>query len=91
VDAISSLGSIDLPTDAWGCNVVVTGSQKGWMVPPGLAMVSVGEKAWKANAEVKIPRFYLDFARAKRFLDDRGQTPWMPAVSLLYVAPTCAG
>jgi len=84
VDAISSLGSIDLPTDAWGCDVVVTASQKGWQIPPGLAMVSVSEKAWKANAEAKMPRFYWDFAKAKRFLEDRGQTPWTPAVSLFY-------
>jgi len=84
VDAISSLGSIDLPTDAWGCDVVTTGSQKGWMVPPGLAMVSVSEKAWKANAEAKMPRFYLDFAKARRFLEEKGQTPWTPAVSLFY-------
>jgi aspartate aminotransferase-like enzyme len=84
VDAISSLGAIDLPTDAWGCDVVVTGSQKGWMVPPGLTMVSVSEKAWKANAEAKMPRFYWDFAKARRFLDEKGQTPWTPAVSLFY-------
>jgi len=84
VDAISSLGSIDLPTDAWGCDVVVTGSQKGWMVPPGLTMLSVSEKAWKANAQAKMPRYYLDFGRAKRFLEERGQTPWTPAVSIVY-------
>jgi len=49
VDAISSLGCINLPTDDWHCDIVVTGSQKGWMVPPGLAMVSVSEKAWQAK------------------------------------------
>jgi len=58
VDAISSLGCIDLPADDWHCDVVVTGSQKGWMVPPGLAMVSVSEKAWKAHAHARMPRFY---------------------------------
>lgn len=84
VDAVSSLGAIDLPTDAWGCDVVVTGSQKAWMTPPGLAMVSVSQKAWKANAEAKMPRFYWDFARAKRFLEERGQTPWTPALSTFY-------
>lgn len=84
VDAISSLGAVDLPTDAWGCDVVVTGSQKGWMAPPGLTMVSVGERAWKAHAEAKMPKFYWDFARAKKYLDDRGQTPWTPGLSAVY-------
>jgi len=83
VDAISGLGSIDLPTDKWGCDVVITGSQKGWMVPPGLAMVSVSQRAWQANAEAKMPRFYWDFAKAKKFLD-KGQTPWTPSVSTIY-------
>ena len=50
VDAISGLGSVDLPVDAWQCDVVVSGSQKGWMVPPGLAMVSISEKGWQAHA-----------------------------------------
>lgn len=84
VDAISSLGAIDLPTDAWGCDVVVTGSQKGWMAPPGLAMVSVSDRAWKANAQAKMPRYYWDFAKAKKFLDEKGQTPWTPALTTIY-------
>jgi len=69
VDAISSLGSIDLPVDAWHCDVVVTGSQKGWMVPPGLAMVSVSPEAWQAHSEARMPRFYWDFTQAKNFLE----------------------
>jgi len=83
VDAISGLGAIDLPIDAWGCDVVVTGSQKGWMAPPGLAMVSVGERGWQAHAAAKMPRFYWDFARAKRYLE-RGQTPWTPGLTTIY-------
>jgi aspartate aminotransferase-like enzyme len=83
VDAISSLGSIDLPTDKWGCDVVITGSQKGWMAPPGLAMVSVSERAWQAQAQAKMPKFYWDFAKAKKFLE-KGQTPWTPSVSTFY-------
>jgi aspartate aminotransferase-like enzyme len=59
VDAVSSLGAIPLEMDAWGLDVVATGSQKGWMVPPGLAFVSMSERAWKANASAKMPRFYL--------------------------------
>jgi aspartate aminotransferase-like enzyme len=84
VDAISSLGAIDLPVDAWGCDVVVTASQKGWMVPPGLAMVSVSEKAWQAQAEARMPKYYWDFAKAKKFLDEKGQTPWTPSVSIFF-------
>jgi aspartate aminotransferase-like enzyme len=87
VDAISSLGCIDLPTDDWQCDVVVTGSQKGWMAPPGLAMVSVSEKAWQANAQAKMPRYYWDFSKAKNFLQ-KGQTPWTPAISLFYALDT---
>jgi aspartate aminotransferase-like enzyme len=82
VDAISSMGSIDLPVDDWHCDVVVTGSQKGWMVPPGLAMVSVSPEAWKAHAEAKMPRFYWDFTRAKNYLAN-GETPWTPAISVV--------
>jgi aspartate aminotransferase-like enzyme len=83
VDAVSSMSSIDVQTDAWNLDVVVTGSQKGWMVPPGLAFVSVSEEAWKAHAQAKMPRFYFDYTRAKKFIPD-GQTPWTPAVSIYF-------
>jgi aspartate aminotransferase-like enzyme len=83
VDAISSLGCINLPTDEWHCDIVVTASQKGWMVPPGLAMVSVSEKAWQAHAQAKMPRYYWDFTKARDFLQ-KGQTPWTPAVSVFF-------
>ena len=87
VDAISSLGSLDLPVDDWRCDVVVSGSQKGWMVPPGLAMVSVSEAAWKANDEARMPRFYWDFAKARSYLE-RGQTPWTPGMSTFFAMKT---
>ncbi|HEY33276.1 MAG TPA: alanine--glyoxylate aminotransferase family protein [Dehalococcoidia bacterium] len=83
VDAISSLGSINLPVDEWGCDVAVSGSQKGWMTPPGLAMVSVSQEAWQAHANAKMPRFYWDFTRAKSYLE-RGQTPWTPVISTVF-------
>ncbi len=83
VDAISSLGSIALPVDRWQCDVTVTGSQKGWMVPPGMAMVSVSEKAWQAYAEAQMPRFYWDFKAAQSYLE-KGQNPWTPAVSIVF-------
>ena len=83
VDAVSSLGCINLPVDNWNCDVVITGSQKGWMIPPGLTMVSMNEKAWQAYAHAKMPRFYWDFAKAKDYLDKK-QTPWTPAISTCY-------
>jgi aspartate aminotransferase-like enzyme len=83
VDAVSSLSSIDVQVDAWNLDVVVTGSQKGWMVPPGLAFVSISEEGWKAHAQAKMPRFYFDYAKAKKFIPD-GQTPWTPAVSVYF-------
>lgn len=83
VDAISGLGCMDLQTDAWGCDVVVSSSQKGYMVPPGLTMVSVSERAWKAREQAKSPSFYWDFKRARQALET-GQTPWTPAVSVVF-------
>jgi len=83
VDAISSLSSIDLPVDEWKCDIVISGSQKGWMIPPGLTMISVSEEAWKAHAGAAMPRVYWDFTRAKNYLE-KGQTPWTPAVSLIF-------
>jgi aspartate aminotransferase-like enzyme len=84
VDGVSSVSSIDLPTDKWQCDVVVSGSQKGWMTPPGLVMVSMNERAWKAYDQAKMPRFYLDLGKAKKFFEEKGQTPWTPGVSTLY-------
>ena len=90
VDAISSLGSINLPVDEWGCDIAVTGSQKGWMAPPGLAMVSVSETAWQAHANASMPRFYWDFSRARSYLE-KGQTPWTPAVSTVFAMNSSLG
>ncbi len=83
VDAVSSLSAVPCPVDAWDLDVVVTGSQKGWMVPPALAMMSINERGWKANSEAKMPRFYFDVGKAKDYLG-RGQTPWTPAVSVFF-------
>ena len=83
VDAISSLSSIPVETDAWGLDVVVSGSQKGWMLPPGLAFVSVSDRAWEVQEQCTTPRAYLDLRRAKNAAA-RGQTPWTPAVSIFY-------
>lgn len=83
VDAISGLVALPLPTDAWGLDVVVAGSQKAFMIPPGLAFVSVGPRAWEAARQARMPRFYWDFQSAHRYAE-RGETPFTPAVSLVY-------
>ncbi len=83
VDAISSLGSIKLPVDEWGLDVVVAGSQKGWMCPTGLSMISFSERAWKAAETSTMPKFYFSMAEAKKSLSN-GQTPWTPALSLMF-------
>ena len=81
VDAISGLGATDLPTDAWHVDVCVAGSQKALMIPPGLAMVAVSEKAWKVVEACTNPRFYFDWVSHRDKARD-GQTPFTPAVSL---------
>jgi len=83
VDAISGLGAIRLQADAWNCDVVITGSQKAWMAPPGLAMLSVSARAWRAYERARMPRYYFDLGDARRYAQ-RNQTPATPAVPVLY-------
>jgi aspartate aminotransferase-like enzyme len=83
VDGVSSVGSIDLKTDDWGCDVVLSGSQKGWMAPPGLAFASISPLGWERHAKATLPRFYWDFSAAKRYLE-HGETPWTPAINVFY-------
>ncbi len=83
VDAISSLGAIPFDMDGWGVDVAVTGSQKGWMVPPGLAFIALSERGWQANETARMPRFYMDVGKHRDFLE-KGQTPWTPTVSVFY-------
>jgi aspartate aminotransferase-like enzyme len=87
VDAISSLTSIPVKTDAWGLDVVVSGSQKGWMVPPGLVFVSMSQRAWEASERATMPRYYFDL-RLYRESMTKGQTPQTPAVSLYFALDT---
>ncbi len=83
VDAVSGLLTAPLKTDEWGLDVVVSGSQKAFMVPPGLAFISVSKKAWEANKTAKCPRFYFDLQKAMKFAE-KGETPWTPALSVIY-------
>jgi aspartate aminotransferase-like enzyme len=82
VDGISGVAAMPFEMDAWGLDVVVTGSQKAWMIPPGLAMVAASERAWAAARTATMPRFYLDLVRHREALP-KGQTPWTPAVGLV--------
>lgn len=83
VDAISSMGAVDIPVDRWEIDVAITASQKAWMAPPGLTMLSVSERAWAATERARLPRYYWDFQAARRFAR-RGETPYTPAVGLLF-------
>ena len=83
VDAISGLGVVDLKTDEWGVDVVVSGSQKGLMLPPGLGFISVsGEKAWKLINQSRSPRYYFDLRLAKAAWEQT-DTPFTTSVSLV--------
>jgi aspartate aminotransferase-like enzyme len=82
VDAITALGVFDLPMDKLGLDVVVAGSQKALMLPPGLAFVAASEKAWRAHATAKLPRYYLDLGKEKKN-QAQGETAFTPAVSLI--------
>ncbi|MBU1727591.1 MAG: alanine--glyoxylate aminotransferase family protein [Candidatus Omnitrophica bacterium] len=82
VDAISGLGAIDLKTDEWFCDVVVSGSQKGLMLPPGLGFISVSPKAFKLIEASKSPRYYFDLRKAKKAID-KTDTPFTPAITLI--------
>ena len=81
-DAISGLLADECKTDAWGLDVVVTGSQKALMLPPGLAFMSVSQKAWRLIEQAKSPRFYFDLRLYRKALED-DDTPFTSSVSLV--------
>jgi aspartate aminotransferase-like enzyme len=83
VDGISGLGAIEFEMDAWGIDLVVSASQKAWMASPGIAIAALGRRAVAAGETARMPRFYWDFAEARTWAA-KGQTPWTPAVSVLY-------
>lgn len=83
VDAISALGAVDLPMDELGIDVIVTASQKAWMAPPGIAMISVSEKAWERYEFSDLPKYYFDLKMYKEY-NQKNQTPATPAVSTLF-------
>ena len=83
VDGVSSISSIPIEVDAWGVDVAVSGSQKGWMSPPGIALVSISKAAWDRQARSTAPRFYFDWTEAQKF-SAKGSTPYTPAESVLF-------
>ena len=90
VDAVSSLGAVPVETDGWGLDVVVAGSQKALMTPPGLSVVTVSPAAWERAARTTTPRFYFDWAKLRDALAT-GSTPFTPAVSLVAALDVALG
>lgn len=84
VDSISGAGCCELEIDEWGIDVCVTGSQKAWGAPPGVAIITMSERAWKAYEKSDLPKAYFDLATYKAALE-KGATPATPAVSV-YIA-----
>ena len=82
VDAVSGLSADELKSDEWGVDVVVCGSQKGFMLPPGLAFLSFSPKAEKLAGQSDLPKYYFDLKAAKKSYE-KDDTPWTPAVSLV--------
>jgi aspartate aminotransferase-like enzyme len=83
VDAVTSLGATNVPMDEWGLDVVCSGSQKGFMIPPGLGFVAVSPKAWEAYATAKIPKFYMDLGKYRKDAA-KDTTPFTPPVNLIF-------
>jgi len=82
VDGITGVGVFDIPMDDWGIDVLVSGSQKAFMLPPGLAFVALSEKAWKFQETSKCPRFYFDYKKERKNLKDN-TSAYTPAVTLI--------
>lgn len=84
VDAVSSLGGLDIQMDNWNIDVLITASQKALMSPPGLTFIGVSEKAWDFYENSKIPKYYWDFKSVKKYMEKPiPQNPYTPAVSLI--------
>jgi len=84
VDGITSVGVIEQEMDAWGIDALVTGSQKALMLPPGLGMIALSQRAWDRVKSVKTPRFYFDLNRELKSQRDEHTTAWTAAVSLVF-------
>ncbi|MBF2034034.1 MAG: alanine--glyoxylate aminotransferase family protein [Leptolyngbyaceae cyanobacterium T60_A2020_046] len=83
VDAVTSLGACSVPVDEWGLDVVASGSQKGYMIPPGLGFVAMSDRAWAAYEKSTLPKFYFDLGPYRKNAA-KNTTPFTPPVSLFY-------
>ena len=90
VDAITGLGTMPLDIDGWGLDVVIGGSQKAFMIPPGLAFMSVSPKAWKFSETATLPHFYFNLKKEKKS-GDAGESSWTPATSLILALAVALG
>ena len=82
-DCVTSLGATDVPMDAWGIDVVASGSQKGYMLPPGLSFVAMSDRAWGAYDRSDLPKFYLDLGPYRKTAA-KNSNPFTPAVNLYF-------
>lgn len=83
VDGVSSIGAIPFEMDRWGIDVAISGSQKAWMSPPGMAMIAVSDRGWDAHSRARMPRFYWDLLKARKNAQKR-TTPFTPAVGVVH-------
>jgi aspartate aminotransferase-like enzyme len=90
IDGVSAMGAIPFEQDAWGLDIVVTGSQKSWMAAPGMAFLSVSERAWTAGTTAQMPRFYLDIATHRKSAAT-GETPFTPAIAIMFQLDVAMG
>lgn len=90
VDAVTSLGAYNVAVDELGLDIVASGSQKGYMIPPGLGFVSVSDKAWEAYKTAKLPKFYLDLGKYRKSTA-KNTTPFTPPVNLIVALHTTLG
>ena len=82
-DCVTSLGATDVPMDAWGLDVVASGAQKGYMLPPGLSFVAMSDRAWQAYERSDLPKFYLDLGPYRKTAA-KDSNPFTPAVNLYF-------
>jgi aspartate aminotransferase-like enzyme len=90
VDTVTSLGAVSVPVDEWGLDVVASGSQKGYMVPPGLGFVAVSPKAWEAYKTAKLPRYYFDLGKYRKDAA-KNTTPFTPPVNMFFALQVTLG
>ena len=83
IDCVTSIGACNVPVDEWELDIVASGSQKGYMIPPGLSFVSMSKKAWQASEDSNLPKFYLNLKSYKKSLSSNSN-PYTPAVNLVF-------